>query len=172
MGRWLNSVGNLEVNGKCTCISKALFQSTDFSKHFNNTCRINHSHTRGTHISCSSGALRGSASCSRTLQHAAKPSYYQTTLSTSWATAAPQAGWHVVGYLLYSERLIPVWQMDSFTPLSNHLSSLAKMLTLLSSKEWFSPSDVSGQQSLGLRSWPSCVVPFFYGRVQLLLLGF
>ena len=26
-------------------------------------------------------------------------------------------------------------------------------------------SDVSGQQSLGLRSWPSCVVPFVYGEV-------
>ena len=44
--------------------------------------------------------------------------------------------------------------MDYFTPLSNHLSSLAKMFTLLSAKNDFSPSDVSGQQSLDLRSCP------------------
>ena len=48
--------------------------------------------------------------------------------------------------------------MGSFTPLSNHLSSLMKMFTLLSSKVLFYSSDVSGKQSHDLRSWPSCAI--------------
>ena len=32
-----------------------------------------------------------------------------------------------------------------------------------------SPSDVSGQQNLDLRSWPSCVEPFIYGEVLVML---
>ena len=32
-------------------------------------------------------------------------------------------------------------------------------------RNYFPPSDVSGRQSLALRSWPSCVLPFVHGEV-------
>ena len=53
--------------------------------------------------------------------------------------------------------------MDSFTPLSNDPSSLAKMFTLLSSKEW--SSSFRCKRTAEIR--PSCVVPFVYGEVVL-----
>ena len=55
--------------------------------------------------------------------------------------------------------------MDSFTPLSDSPSTLARMFS--PQRNDFSPSDVSGQQGVDLWSRLSCVVPFVYGEVVL-----
>ena len=52
--------------------------------------------------------------------------------------------------------------MDSFTPLSNHLSALAKRFTLLSSKQGF-----LSFRSKWTRGAGPCVVPFVHGEVVL-----
>ena len=88
------------MNGEWSCIFIALFQSTVLSKCFTTIATFAHSHP---HIdtqmaeaamqdtNCSSGAIWGSVSCSRTLQHAGgdswdsnkRPSDYYMTRSTS-----------------------------------------------------------------------------------------
>ena len=62
------------------------------------------------------------------------------------------------GPLLWSKKAVPVWQGG--IPLL-----LYRTISSLSSKECFSPSDLSGQRSLDLRSWPSCLVPLAKGEV-------
>ena len=54
--------------------------------------------------------------------------------------------------------------MDSFTPLTNHWFP-SRCLHCCPQRNDFSPLYVHGQQSLDLRSWPSCVEQFVYLEV-------
>ena len=73
----------------------------------------------------------------------------------------------VVGDLLCSKIAIPVWHrwILSLPFQTICLLKMPRCLHCCPQRNDFPPSDVSGQQSLDVRSWPSCEVPFVYGEV-------
>ena len=85
-------------------------------------------------------------------------------LSTGWVVN------NVLVQLLFSKMVVPIWHKWI-------ILLLFQTVCLLWTRCWHccpqrsdaSPSDVSRQQSLDMRSWPSCVVPFIDGDVVLSL---
>ena len=78
----------------------------------------------------------------------------------------------VVGHLLCSKMVIPVWHRWIIFLLFQTIGlPQPRCLLIVVPKVMFfsSSSDVRGQQSLDLRSWPSCVVSSVYGEVVLSL---
>ena len=73
---------------------------------------------------------------------------------------------NVLGQLLCSKMVIPVWHIWIPSPFFQTICLLWGSHCCHQGND-LSPSDVSGQQSIALRSWPSCVVPFVYGEVVL-----
>ena len=70
----------------------------------------------------------------------------------------------VLGQLLCSNMVVPVWHRWTNLLLFPTICLLwPRCLHCCPQRNDFSPSDLSGQQSLDLRSWPSCV----YGEVVL-----
>ena len=74
----------------------------------------------------------------------------------------------VLGHLLCSKKVIPVWHTWIILLLFQTICLLwPRCLHCCPQRNYLSPSDVSGPQSLDLKSWPSCVVPSVYGEVVL-----
>ena len=83
----------------------------------------------------------------------------------------PRCKWllrNVISHPLCLKTVIPVWYRWIILLLFQTICLLwPKCPRCCPQMNYFSPSDVCGQQSLDLRSWPSCVVPFVYGEVVL-----
>ena len=68
---------------------------------------------------------------------------------------------NALGHLLCLKKVIPVWHGCTVLLLFKTICLLwPRFLHFCRQRHDFSPPDVSGQQRLDLRSWPSCIVPF------------
>ena len=69
---------------------------------------------------------------------------------------------------LCSKTIVPVWQRWIVLLLFQTIGLLwPRWEHCCLQRKYISTSDVNGQQSLDLRSWSSCVVPFIYGKLVL-----